>query len=150
VSMTVQEKILRAVEYGVFQRVGGSSSVKVDVRIVGATNADLPSMAAKGKFKRDLLDRLSFDVLYLPPLRARAEDIEHLARHFAVSMAHVHGWREFPEFNHNAIECLNTYDWPGNIRELINVVERTVYRSRGARIDKFELAPFVIPVSVKS
>lgn len=145
VSMTVQEKILRAVEYGVFQRVGGSNSVKVDVRIVGATNADLPGLASEGKFKRDLLDRLSFDVLYLPPLRARAEDVEHLARHFAASMAQELGLPDVPEFSSGAVQSLNTYDWPGNIRELKNVVERSVYRSAGARIERIEFDPFVNP-----
>ncbi|MDQ8202734.1 phage shock protein operon transcriptional activator [Pelagicoccus sp. SDUM812003] len=145
VSMTVQEKILRAVEYGIFQRVGGSNSVKVDVRIVGATNADLPEMANRGKFKSDLLDRLSFDVLYLPPLRARSEDIEHLAMHFAASMAQELGLGDVPQFSSGALKSLNAYRWPGNIRELKNVVERTVYRSGGKRIDTIEFDPFVNP-----
>ena len=145
ISMTVQEKILRAVEYGVFQRVGGTSQVKVNVRIVGATNADLSAMAREGKFKEDLLDRLSFDVLYLPPLRARSDDIEHLARHFAVSMAQELGLSGVPEFSDRALKSLNTYDWPGNIRELKNVVERSVYRSGGMLIDQIEFDPFVNP-----
>lgn len=145
VSTTVQEKILRAVEYGVFQRVGGSSSVKVDVRIVGATNADLPAMAEKGKFKRDLLDRISFEVLCLPPLRARLEDVEYLARHFAVSMAQELGMEGVPEFSERAIQSLNTYNWPGNIRELKNVIERSVYRSKGSVINRIVFDPFENP-----
>ncbi|EDY83238.1 psp operon transcriptional activator [Verrucomicrobiia bacterium DG1235] len=145
VSMTVQEKILRAVEYGVFQRVGGSSSVKVNARIVGATNADLLEMSRDGKFKSDLLDRLSFDVLYLPPLRARQEDIAFLAMHFAAGMTRELELEAVPEFSEGAIESLNAHDWPGNIRELKNVVERSVYRSGGGRIERIEFDPFVNP-----
>lgn len=145
ISNTVQEKILRAVEYGVFQRVGSSASVKVDVRIIGATNADLPALAEAGKFKRDLLDRLSFDVLFVPPLRARAEDIEHLSRHFAAAMARELGMSEAPVFSASAIRSLAEYPWPGNVRELKNVVERSVYRSGGSRIERIEFDPFVNP-----
>lgn len=145
VSMTVQEKILRAVEYGVFQRVGGSTAIKVNVRIVGATNADLPAMAEQGKFKRDLLDRLSFDVLYLPPLRFRSEDIEYLAQHFAGAMVHELGLPGVVEFSEKAIRSINGHDWPGNIRELKNVIERSVYRTGSARIDRIELDPFTNP-----
>ncbi len=147
VSMTVQEKILRAVEYGVFQRVGGSSSVKVNARIVGATNADLSKMSADGKFKSDLLDRLSFDVLYLPPLRARQEDIVYLAMHFAAGMSRELELAEVPEFSPGAIDSLNAHGWPGNIRELKNVVERSVYRSGGGKIERIEFDPFVNPYS---
>ncbi|MBD5779003.1 phage shock protein operon transcriptional activator [Pelagicoccus sp. NFK12] len=145
VSMTVQEKILRAVEYGVFQRVGGSSSVKVNARIVGATNADLSAMSRDGKFKSDLLDRLSFDVLYLPPLRSRREDIEYLAMHFAAGMARELEMAEVPDFSAAALDSLQAYDWPGNVRELKNVVERSVYRSGGGKIRKIEFDPFVNP-----
>lgn len=149
VSMTVQEKILRAVEYGVFQRVGGSSSVKVNARIVGATNADLLEMSRDGKFKSDLLDRLSFDVLYLPPLRARQEDIAYLAVHFASGMARELELASVPEFSSGAIDSLNAHDWPGNVRELKNVVERSVYRSGGGKIRQIEFDPFVNPYDEK-
>ncbi len=145
VSMTVQEKILRAVEYGVFQRVGGSSSVKVNARIVGATNADLSEMSRGGKFKSDLLDRLSFDVLYLPPLRVRREDIGYLAMHFASGMARELELAEVPEFSQGALDSLEAHDWPGNIRELKNVIERSVYRSGGGKIKRIEFDPFVNP-----
>lgn len=145
VSVTVQEKILRAVEYGVFQRVGGSSSVSVNARIVGATNADLSEMSRGGKFKSDLLDRLSFDVLYLPPLRARAEDITYLSMHFAAGMARELELGGVPEFTRGALKSLESYDWPGNIRELKNVVERSVYRSGGLKISEIVFDPFVNP-----
>ncbi|NDV62724.1 phage shock protein operon transcriptional activator [Puniceicoccales bacterium CK1056] len=145
VPVTIQEKILRVVEYRQFERVGGSHPVRVDVRIIGATNADLPGLASQGKFKRDLLDRLSFEVLFLPPLRERREDIELLARNFATRMAMELGWRETPEFSDNAMDSLHTYRWPGNIRELKNVVERAVYASDGVSIDSVNFDPFDNP-----
>ena len=98
IPLTVQEKILRTVEYGSFERVGGSRPVEVDVRIVGATNADLPAMARAGRFKQDLLDRLSFEVLTLPPLRTRQGDALLLAEHFAQRMAAEMGWGGPPGF----------------------------------------------------
>ena len=97
VPVVVQEKILRVVEYGTFERVGNTEPIRVDVRIVGATNADLVGMAGEGSFKRDLLDRLSFEVLFLPPLRERQEDILLLSNHFASRMAHELGREEVPE-----------------------------------------------------
>jgi psp operon transcriptional activator len=145
IPVTIQEKILRVVEYRQFERVGGSHPVRVDVRIIGATNADLPKLAAEGKFKRDLLDRLSFEVLFLPPLRQRQEDIGLLARHFAARMAMELGWREVPEFSTEAMEALEAYRWPGNIRELKNVVERAVYASGGVSIEDVNFDPFENP-----
>lgn len=145
IPVTVQEKILRVVEYRQFERVGGSQPVRVDVRIIGATNANLPKLAESGKFKRDLLDRLSFEVLFLPPLRHRREDIGLLARHFAARMAVELGWREVPEFTPAAIDALEAYHWPGNIRELKNVVERAVYGSGGDPIEAVNFDPFDNP-----
>ena len=145
IPVTIQEKILRVVEYRQFERVGGSQPVRVDVRIIGATNADLPGLAAEGRFKRDLLDRLTFEVLFLPPLRRRREDIGLLARHFAARMAVELGWREVPDFTNGAMEALETYNWPGNIRELKNVVERAVYASGGDEISKVTFNPFENP-----
>jgi psp operon transcriptional activator len=145
IPMTVQEKILRAVEYGQFERVGGSEPVRVDVRIIGATNADLPALAKEGKFKEDLLDRLSFEVLFLPPLRKRTEDIALLARHFAARMSLELGWRTVPDFSAKALDQLEGYGWPGNIRELKNVVERAVYASGGEEIAALNFDPFRNP-----
>ena len=87
IPLQVQEKILRVVEYGTFERVGSADVVEVDARIVGATNADLRALVCEGRFKQDLLDRLSFEVLHVPPLRERAEDLLLLANHFAAHMA---------------------------------------------------------------
>lgn len=145
IPVTIQEKILRVVEYRQFERVGGSHPVHVDVRIIGATNANLPKLAEEGKFKRDLLDRLSFEVLFLPPLRQRREDIALLVRHFAARMSVELGWREVPEFTPSAMKALEDYDWPGNIRELKNVVERAVYASGGGAIKAVNFNPFACP-----
>lgn len=148
IPMEAQEKILRVVEYGSFERVGSSVPVEVDVRIVGATNADLAAMAERDDFKRDLLDRLSFEVLYLPPLRARGEDIMLLADHFATRMSYELGRREIPVFSREAVAALEAYGWKGNIRELKNVVERAVYRSDSSEIDQVVFDPFVSPYDV--
>lgn len=124
----IQEKLLRVIEYGEFERVGGSRSVKVDVRLVAATNEDLPALADTGEFRADLLDRLAFDVITLPPLRERREDILLLAEQFAINMARELEMELFSGFTEKAKRVLLDYDWPGNIRELKNVVERAVYR----------------------
>ncbi|MEJ2730257.1 MAG: phage shock protein operon transcriptional activator [Deltaproteobacteria bacterium] len=145
IPLEVQEKILRVVEYNVFERVGSSESIEVDVRIIAATNADLNELARKNRFKQDLLDRLSFEVLYLPPLRERKEDITLLAGHFAGRMALELGWGEIPLFSDEALEALEKHMWPGNIRELKNVVERAVYRSDAATITHIDFHPFHAP-----
>ena len=145
IPLAAQEKILRVVEYGSFERVGSSAPVEVDVRIVGATHADLRRMAQEGRFKQDLLDRLAFEVLYLPPLRSRQEDILLLARHFAGRMALELGRREVPAFSRAAEKDLARYPWPGNIRELKNVVERAVYLAEGDRITTIRFDPFAPP-----
>ncbi len=142
-----QEKILRVVEYGVFERVGGSEPVHTDVRIIGATNADLASMAQDGEFKSDLLDRLSFEVLFLPPLRERQEDIPLLARHFSARMAFEMGRETVPEFSEDMMQLMMVYPWPGNVRELKNVVERAVYRTNTEAIDEIVFNPFLSPYS---
>ncbi len=144
IPLEVQEKILRVVEYGGFERVGSSRSIEVDVRIIGATNADLPAMADKGTFKRDLLDRLSFEVISLPPLRERHEDIRILAGHFAARMSMELGREEAAAFSEKAMEALEHYSWPGNIRELKNVVERAVYRTDSSLITEIVFDPFEI------
>ena len=142
IPMEVQEKILRVVEYGSFERVGSPERVDVDVRIVAATHADLEALAEQGRFKRDLLDRLSFEVLNLPPLRARREDIALLANHFAVRMARELEREEVPRFSEDALSALEAYTWPGNVRELKNVVERAVYRSDSSVISEILFNPF--------
>ncbi|MBQ4833025.1 phage shock protein operon transcriptional activator [Pseudoalteromonas sp. MMG010] len=127
-SAMVQEKLLRVIEYGEFERVGGKQTVKVDTRLVCATNEDLPYLAEQGEFRSDLLDRLAFDVITLPPLRERQDDIMLLAEQFAMNMARDLEWELFSGFTRSATETLLNYAWPGNIRELKNVVERSLYR----------------------
>jgi len=146
--MSLQEKILRVVEYGSFERVGGSTTITVDVRLVGATNANLMDLADQGKFKRDLLDRVSFEVLFVPPVRIRQGDIELLANHFASQMASEIGLAKTLRFSARALQALRNYGWPGNVRELRNVVERAVYRAEGSEIDEIDLNPFKPPFSV--
>jgi psp operon transcriptional activator len=130
-SERVQEKVLRVIEYGELERVGGNDTINTDVRIIGATNEDLPALAEAGKFRPDLLDRLAFDVITLPPLRERRDDILPLAEHFAVKMSGELGLDLFQGFSDEAREMLLDYAWPGNVRELKNVVERAVYTSLG-------------------
>ncbi len=127
-SPAAQERLLRVVEYGELTRIGSNRAIQVDVRLVGATNEDLPSLVDRGRFRPDLLDRLSFEVVTLPPLRERDEDIEALALHFARRMAVELGWTGFAGFNPSALAMLKGHDWPGNVRELKNVVERSLYR----------------------
>lgn len=143
IPMEVQEKILRVVEYGTFERVGSAQPIQVDVRIIGATNADLVALTAANRFKRDLLDRLSFEVLFLPPLRDRKGDILLLANHFAAHMAFELGRTDVPAFSDEAAAALERYPWPGNVRELKNVVERAVYRAETALIDNVIFDPFL-------
>ena len=142
VPMEAQEKILRAVEYHVFERVGSAERVEVDVRILAATHANLPEMAASGRFRPDLLDRLSFEVLSVPPLRERTGDVMLLARHFAARMARELGRQEIPGFSAEAASALESYSWPGNVRELKNVVERAVYRTDCPQIVEIVFDPF--------
>jgi len=127
-SMAAQERLLRAIEYGEVARIGASRPMQVDVRIVGATNADLPRMVEEGAFRADLLDRLSFEVINLPPLRAREGDVFELADYYGRRMATELEWDRWPGFSAEAMAALEAHDWPGNVRELRNVVERAVYR----------------------
>ena len=142
-----QEKLLRVVEYGTFERVGSSRPMRVDVRIVAATNADLSALARAGRFKEDLLDRLSFEVLHVPPLRERKEDIAILAGHFAGRMGREIGGDAAPKLTAEALEMLEAHPWPGNIRELKNVVERAVHRAEGGPVgvEAIDFDPFRRP-----
>lgn len=146
-SLAVQEKILRVIEYGCFERVGGNAEHHVDVRIIAATNADLPVLAEAGRFRPDLLDRLAFDVIQIPPLRERPSDVRLLAEHFATRMTSELKRDFFPGFTDSTLQRLQQAPWPGNVRELRNVVERSVYRmSRIDRpLDKLYFNPFEAP-----
>ncbi|MGF1707818.1 phage shock protein operon transcriptional activator [Enterovibrio baiacu] len=143
----VQEKLLRVIEYGEYERVGGSDILNADVRLICATNEDLPRLAEEGKFRADLLDRLAFDVIHLPPLRERHGDIALLAEYYALKMCRELGYGYFAGFTKEAEKTLNTYHWPGNVRELKNVVERAIYRhnDEDSPVDAIHLDPFTAP-----
>ncbi len=144
IPLRMQEQILRVIEYGEFQRVGGSETRRTDVRVVGSTNADLLRAAEQGRFRRDLLDRLAFDVIHVPPLRARGEDILPLAEYFAINMTAELRREIFAGFTMAARRALLTHPWPGNVRELKNTVERSVYRAAAPDepLDEIAFDPF--------
>ncbi len=146
-SAGAQERLLRATEYGEVTRIGSSKAIRVDVRIVAATNEHLPSLVERGRFRADLLDRLCFEVITLPPLRARDGDVPVLADHFGRRMAAELEWIRWPGFAPAAAEALVAHDWPGNVRELRNVVERAVYRWDDPErpIGAIEFDPFASP-----
>ena len=146
-SDAVQEKLLRVIEYGAFERVGGNETIQVDVRVVAATNVDLPEAARSGRFRADLLDRLAFDVVTVPPLRHRADDIVELAQHFAGAMVNELDRGRFAGFSTECIAQLLLHDWPGNVRELKNVVERAVFHatSHDRPISALMIDPFDSP-----
>lgn len=151
ISLRMQEKILRVIEYGELQRVGGSDTRLVDVRIVGATNANLQTLAAEGVFREDLLDRLAFDVITIPPLRERLDDILPLANAFAINMISEMKQEYFGGFTSLISSSLLKHDWPGNVRELKNAIERSVYRSGGdgQKISQIAFDPFDSPFKLR-
>ena len=146
-SSPAQDRLLRAVEYGEVTRIGASKPIQVDVRIVAATNEHLPKLVEQGRFRADLLDRLSFEVVTLPPLRARQGDIGLLAEHFGRRMAVELDWSNWPGFSSRAQAMLEAYHWPGNVRELRNVIERAVYRAEDPEreVDAIQFDPFASP-----
>ena len=150
-SSPAQDRLLRAVEYGEITRIGASKPVSVDVRIVAATNEHLPTLVEQGRFRADLLDRLCFEVITLPPLRARQGDIPLLVEHFGRRMGVELDWPNWPGFSDKAMEAMDRYAWPGNVRELRNVVERAVYRWEDPErpVDSIQFDPFHSPWAPK-
>jgi len=146
-SSPAQDRLLRAIEYGEVTRIGSSRPLTVDVRIVAATNEHLPRLVEQGRFRADLLDRLSFEVVTLPPLRHRQSDIPVLAEFFGRRMGLDIEMDTWPGFSAEAMAKLQTYEWPGNVRELRNVVERAVYRWAGLEgpIEDIQFDPFESP-----
>jgi DNA-binding NtrC family response regulator len=134
-----QAKILRTVETGEFERVGSSRTSRVDVRLITATNADLPAAVAAGKFRQDLLFRLNTIQLHLPPLRERREDIELLAQHFLRRQAERYR-KNLTGFDEEALAAMKAHGWPGNVRELDHAVERAVLMARDKVIRAADLA----------
>ncbi|QNM83087.1 phage shock protein operon transcriptional activator [Sphingomonas sabuli] len=150
-SSPAQDRLLRAVEYGEITRIGASKPVKVDVRIVAATNEHLPTLVEQRRFRADLLDRLCFEVVTLPPLRVRTGDIPLLAEHFGRRMGVELDWSNWPGFSDDVKAKMERYSWPGNVRELRNVVERSVYRWEDPErpVDAIQFDPFASPWAPK-
>jgi formate hydrogenlyase transcriptional activator len=137
----VQAKVLRVLQEHEFERVGGSNPIKVDVRVIAATNRDLLRSVAEGTFRQDLYYRLNVFPIQLPPLRERSEDIPPLVHYFVRRFSLKIG-RKISSIQRETMERLNNYSWPGNVRELENVLERAVILSRGSEL---EVAPDVLP-----
>src|SRR5688572_13652087 len=130
-SLDFQAKILRVLEYQRFERVAGSESIQVNVRVIAATNADLKLAIADGKFRADLYDRLAFEVISLPSLAQRLEDVPTLATHFLNRFRQEVAGITVREISAGALDRFAAYDYPGNVRELKNIVERAVYMATG-------------------
>ncbi len=133
-SLEFQAKILRVLEYQRFERVAGSESIQVDVRVIAATNADLRAKMEEGSFRSDLYDRLAFELIDLPPLRDRPDDIPALAAHFLGRFREEVAGIEAAELSADALDALASYSFPGNVRELKNIVERAAYATSGPRL----------------
>jgi Nif-specific regulatory protein len=156
--MEVQIKLLRTLQEREFERVGGTETIKVDVRVVSATNRDLEAMIADGKFREDLYYRLNVFPIHLPPLRERTEDIPRLAEHFIAKFSRNCG-KPIRGATAEALAVLQNYPWPGNVRELENAVERAIIVARGPEIQAGDLefgrratpsAPIPVPVERSS
>jgi len=139
-SLAFQQAVLRAVEYGCFQRVGSTREVRVNARIVAATNADLPALMARGAFLQDLYDRLSFEVIRIPPLRERPEDVAGLAAHFLRAFGQEFFAEAEQRFSEQALDALRAHAFPGNVRELKNLVERAAFHDVDGVIGVDDLA----------
>jgi DNA-binding NtrC family response regulator len=133
IDLNTQVKILRVLEERQFERVGGHTTLDVDVRLVAATNRNLQEMVQEGTFREDLFYRLYVVAVQIPPLRNRREDIPLLVRHFLDSVAEENG-KEIEGLTSDALNLLSSYDWPGNVRELRNAIERMVVLSNGPRL----------------
>ena len=156
IPLETQGKLLRVMQEREFMRLGGMETIKVDVRIVAATNCDLQQMVGDGRFREDLYYRLHVISIYLPPLRERKEDIPVLASHFLAKYSDENG-KTGLELTADALDLLMDYNWPGNVRELENVIERAVVLTSGSKIDAdlipdnvrsspmFHIPRFVVP-----
>jgi transcriptional regulator with PAS, ATPase and Fis domain len=137
ISPVIQGKLLRVLENNTFRRLGSTRDTKVDVRLVAATNRDLFQLSKKGLFREDLFYRLNVFPVYVPPLRERKDDIPLLAEHFLKRI--IHPGKETRELAPSTLEILTRYDWPGNIREFLNVIESAVIMSEDSTIQPRDL-----------
>jgi len=148
-SAMTQAKLLRVLQEREFTRVGGGQSIKVDVRIVAATNKNLEELVRKGQFREDLYYRINVIALYLPPLRERGEDIPLLAKHFLTKRIEEDS-RSPQEFSKDAVDLLSRYPWPGNVREMENIIEQAFIWSRGSDIITAEHLPIILKNDTRS
>jgi DNA-binding NtrC family response regulator len=156
IPLETQAKLLRVMQEREFMRLGGMETIKVDVRIIAATNCDLRDMVEEGRFREDLFYRLHVINIVLPPLRERKDDIPLLAHHFLAKYTEENGKKGI-ELTADALDLMTDYDWPGNVRELENVIERAVVLTSGSKIDAdlipehvrsspgFHMPRFVVP-----
>ncbi len=142
VSPAVQVKLLRVLQDGEVSMLGAQRPQRVDVRIIAATNKDLPVLVSQGRFREDLFYRLNVITIDVPPLRQRDDDIVVLINHFARRFA-AEGEKPEPEFSEDAVRVLRNYHWPGNVRELENVIHRLVVMADGPRIEAPDLPPLM-------
>ena len=148
-SATTQAKLLRVLQEREFTRIGGVQSIKVDVRIIAATNKNLDELVRKGLFREDLYYRINVIALYLPPLRNRGEDIALLARHFLAKRIEEEK-RPAQDFSKDALELITRYPWPGNVREMENIVEQAFIWSKGSSVITPEHLPAVLRTDTRS
>ena len=142
-SPLTQAKLLRVLQEREFTRIGGVQAIKVDVRIVAATNKNIEELVRKNQFREDLYYRINVIALYLPPLRERGEDIPLLAKHFLAKRVEEDG-RPHQDFNKEAIEFLSRYPWPGNVREMENIIEQAFIWSKGSAFVTPEHLPNIL------
>ncbi|MEM7729802.1 MAG: sigma 54-interacting transcriptional regulator [Pseudomonadota bacterium] len=152
----LQEKLMQTIEHGRVQATGELYAEEVDVRVVAATSVDLPAAVAAGRFRADLLDRIAFHVITLPPLRARTADLPDLVEHFGRGIVSQLGAESFPGLTAEASEHLRNHPFPGNVRELKGLIERSTVRaflqdeSLSEPIDKLDLDPFDSPYRIRA
>lgn len=148
-SAMTQAKLLRVLQEREFTRVGGVQSIKVDVRILTATNKNLEELVRKGQFREDLYYRINVIALYLPPLRERGEDVPLLAKHFLAKRIEEDN-RPPQEFSKDAVDLLSRYPWPGNVREMENIIEQAFIWSKGSDIITPEHLPIILKEDSRS
>jgi Nif-specific regulatory protein len=148
-SPTTQVKLLRILQEKEFERVGGTTTIKTDVRVIAATNRELTKLIAEGKFREDLYYRLNVFTIHIPPLRKRKTDIPLLANHF-VEKYNAENHKDIRRISTHALDLLMSYEWPGNVRELENCIERAVILSDDEVIHAHHLPPTLQTAEVKS
>ena len=143
ISLNMQLKLLRVIQEGEFERVGGTETIKVDVRIIAATNKNLEEAMDNGEFRQDLFYRLNVIPVYVPPLRERREDVKYLVHHFIEKFNKIYG-KNIREISPKVMLVLKNYDYPGNIRELENLIERIVVLNKSNTIEITDLPPVML------